>query len=234
MKLDGDYTFKLPIQAVWDGIFDPEILAASLPGCENLEREGDVMRGELVIKIGPVKGKFKGAVEFSDIDAPNRCTLAIDAKGTQGFVKATAEVALAQDGDDTVLTYSSESKIGGKIASVGQRLIGASARAITKQSLEALDETLTRLAKAEADAGAEPEPEDEPEPEPEADEHEAAPSSARAAALDEARANRKSQAAFARGVAAEVANDLIPPWARLALTLAAGVGIGYLICSLTH
>jgi carbon monoxide dehydrogenase subunit G len=235
MKIDGDYAFKLPIQVVWDGIFDPEILAASLPGCESLEREGDVMRGELVIKIGPVKGKFKGTVELSDLDEPNGCKLSIDGRGAQGFVKATADIALAESDGQTVLTYSSDSKVGGKLASVGQRLIGASARAIAKQSLEALDATLTEVARAAPDPEpeAEPEADDEPEIETEDDLDGGEPSS-RDAAIARARAGRKSQAAFARGVAAEVARDVIPGWLRVALIFAAGVGAGVVICALTH
>lgn len=242
MKIAGDYRFKLPIRAVWDGIFDPEILAASLPGCESLERDGDVMRGALVIKIGPVKGKFKGTVAFSDVEAPHRCSMTIDGRGTQGFVKATAEVSLEQSGGETVLTYSSDSKVGGKIAAVGNRLIGASARAVAKQSLEALDETLTRIAEAEA-AAVEPtaEPE-EPEPEPDAEEPEPEPeepgvearSAARAAAIEKAHATRKTQAEFARGVASEVAKDLVSPWLRVILILAIGIVIGLFVCRLTH
>lgn len=222
MKIAGDYTFKLPIQTVWDGIFDPEILAASLPGCESLERDGDLMRGELVIKIGPVKGKLKGTVEFSDVVAPRSCSMAIDGKGSQGFVKATATIALESRGDETILRYESDSKVGGKLASVGQRLIGASARAIAKESLESLNETLADAVARERGGEEEPELEEVDEGDGDGDDGEP----------ERRELRQKSQAAFAAGVAQKMARDLVPLWLGVLLALVAVGLIGWLVYSL--
>jgi hypothetical protein len=62
----------------------------------------------------------------------------VDGRGAHGFVKATALVKLAADGNGTRVSYDTDAQVGGKIASVGQRLLEASARAVVNQSLEGL------------------------------------------------------------------------------------------------
>lgn len=68
--------------------------------------------------------------------------MVIDGRGAQGFVKATAAIVLEPEGDKTRVKYTSDAQVGGKIASVGQRLVETSARAIVKESLEGLAENI--------------------------------------------------------------------------------------------
>lgn len=157
MKLAGDYRFDVLVQDVWDALFDPAVLAAALPGCEKLERVDGQFVGEMKIKIGPVSGAFVGKVDLQDIDEPRRYTMVIDGRGNAGFVKAKASVELVADGDGTILRYDGDAQVGGKIASVGERLIDASARAIVKQSLEGLHANVKIRAAARAAATPEPE-----------------------------------------------------------------------------
>lgn len=138
MKLTGDYLFEAPVQEVWDALMDPVVLAAVMPGCEKLDLVDGQYVGELNIKVGPVQGKFTGKVDLKDVVAPKSYTMVVDGRGAPGFVKATATVKLEKEGEGTKLTYDADAQIGGKIASIGQRLIDASAKAITKQSLEGL------------------------------------------------------------------------------------------------
>jgi len=144
VKLEGDYRFDAAVQDVWDALFDPAVLAAALPGCEKLDLVDGAYVGEMTIKVGPISGKFTGKVQLEDKVEPERYKMIVDGRGPQGFVKATAALALAADGDGTVLHYDADAQIGGKIASVGQRLIDASARAISKQALDNLHENIKR------------------------------------------------------------------------------------------
>lgn len=154
MKLEGDYLFEAPVQEVWSALFDPRVLAAVMPGCEKLELQDGSFVGELNIKIGPVQGKFAGKVELKDVDEPKGYTMIVDGKGSTGFMKATASVKLEAEGEGTRIRYSADAQVGGKIASVGQRLVEVSARAITKQSLEGLHENIKIRAEASAQAAA--------------------------------------------------------------------------------
>ncbi|HZU81825.1 MAG TPA: carbon monoxide dehydrogenase subunit G [Polyangiaceae bacterium] len=150
MKLEGDFLFDAPIEEVWTALLDPVVLAAAMPGCEKLERVDGCYEGELNIKVGPVQGKFSGKVDLKDMQEPRSYTMIVEGRGAPGFVKATAAVRLERDGEGTRLRYDADAQVGGKIASVGQRLLEASARAISRQSLEGLQENIRIRSAAKA------------------------------------------------------------------------------------
>jgi uncharacterized protein len=154
MKMQGTYTFDAPLETVWNALFDPEVLARTLPGCEKLDREGNQFRGDINVKMGPVQGKFQGKVDITDIKERESYTMIVDGRGPAGFGKATAQMRVQAEGTGTRLDYDSDVTVGGKIASVGQRLIDASSRAIVKQSLEGLNEQIKALAARPAAAPA--------------------------------------------------------------------------------
>lgn len=206
MKVSGEYTFDATPEEVWKGLMDPEVLAATMPGCEKLELTGENRyEGELNIKVGPVQGKFKGKIELENIEAPNRYDMKVDGQGAQGFVKATAHVAIEPSGAKTRMTYDGKAQVGGRVAGVGQRLLESSAKAIIKQSLGGLNEVLATP--GEGAAAGEPASDASPAPAPAA-----AP-----------KPKPPSQAEFAAGVAKEVAKDLVPKpvWIALAVLAAA-------------
>src|SRR5262245_41580187 len=138
MKLEGDYLFEATVPEVWSALFDPVILAAVMPGCEKLELVDGHYVGDIKVKVGPIQGNFTGKVDLKDKIEPESYTMIVDGRGAPGFVKATAKVKLAAEGDATRVFYDTDVQVGGKIASVGQRLLEASARAIVAQSLEGL------------------------------------------------------------------------------------------------
>jgi hypothetical protein len=142
MKLTGEYEFDGPLEVVWKALLDPVVLAAAMPGCEKLELVDGTYVGELNVKVGPVQGKFSGKIELADVVEHESFTLKIDGRGAPGFVKATVPIALAAIEQRTKMTYEADASVGGKLASIGQRLVEASAKAIAKQSLEALNETV--------------------------------------------------------------------------------------------
>lgn len=186
MKIAGEYSFDAPRPMVWEALQDPEVLTSVMPGCEKLELVGEnEYEGALNIKVGPVQGKFKGNIKLKDIVEPEGYTMEVDGRGNPGFVKATAKVSLSEEGEGTKMSYDSDAQVGGRIAGVGQRLIDSSAKAIIKQSLDGLNETMkARLA---ASQGGE---------------------AAAAAAAQAPKA--PSQSEFAANVAKEVAKDLVP------------------------
>ena len=154
MKLAGDYLFEATVPEVWSALFDPVILAAVMPGCEKLELVDGHYVGEIKVKVGPIQGNFTGKVDLKDKVEPQSYTMIVDGRGAPGFVKATAMVKLQPEGEGTRVFYDTDAQIGGKIASVGQRLIEASARAIVAQSLEGLHTNIKLRAAAHREVGA--------------------------------------------------------------------------------
>lgn len=154
MKLAGDYLFDATVPEVWSALFDPVILAAVMPGCEKLDLVDGQYVGEIKVKVGPIQGNFTGKVDLKDKVEPESYTMVVDGRGAPGFVKATAAVKLAAEGDRTRVVYDTDAQVGGKIASVGQRLLEASARAIVAQSLEGLHTNIKLRAAAHREAAA--------------------------------------------------------------------------------
>jgi carbon monoxide dehydrogenase subunit G len=140
MKIEGTHIFTASREIVWPLLLNPEVLASVLPGCEELEQVGEhEYKGVLQIRIGPIQGKFHGVVTLSEINAPEGFQLSVDGKGAPGFIKGSGKLELAADNGSTRLQYEGDAHVGGRIASVGQRLLDTSARAIVRQSLEGLD-----------------------------------------------------------------------------------------------
>jgi len=125
MELKGEETIPLGQTEVWDSLNDPEVLQASIPGCELIEATEEGYRIVLVAAVGPVKARFNGKLTMTDVSAPDSYTIVFEGSGgVAGFGKGRAGVKLqAIDGATTLLTYTAAAQIGGKIAQVGSRLI---------------------------------------------------------------------------------------------------------------
>lgn len=120
---------------------DPEVLAKVMPGCEKLEQlEENKYKGLLNVKVGPVQGKFEGIITITEVNPPEGYSIQVDGRGAAGFMKGAGQVRLEDQGENTVIHYGGEAQVGGRIASVGQRLLDTSAKSITRQSLEGLHE----------------------------------------------------------------------------------------------
>lgn len=135
MDFSGEYRIPAPRQAVWDALNDPEILKRCIPGCESLEKEGDnVLKASVRMRIGPVSARFGGKVTLSEIDPPNGYRISGEGQGgAAGFAKGGAVVKLTDDGGATVLNYTADAQVGGKIAQVGARLIDGTAKKLADE-----------------------------------------------------------------------------------------------------
>lgn len=139
MKMSGEYTLPADRQTVWAALNDPDVLSASIPGCEAFEKVSDTeFQATAVSKIGPVKARFKGEVTLSEIDPPNSYKISGQGQGgVAGFAKGSAVVSLADaEGGGTVLTYDVDAQVGGKIAQIGQRLVNGAAKKTADQFFE--------------------------------------------------------------------------------------------------
>ena len=135
MEMSGEYRIAAPRAKVWAALNDPEVLKASIPGCQELDKRSDTeMAAKVVTKIGPVKATFTGGVTLSNINPPAGYTITGEGKGgVAGFAKGGADVSLTEDGDSTILRYTAKAQVGGKLAQLGARLIDATAKQMADQ-----------------------------------------------------------------------------------------------------
>ena len=145
MNLNGTFTFNGPRDKVWDLLQDPVVLAKALPGTERLSLPGeDRFEGVMKVSVGPVTAaRFDVTVTLRDKIPPQRFAMQIDSKGAVGYTRGTASVELhEQPQGGTLMQYSSNVQVGGRIASVGQRLLESVAKMMMKQALDALEKEL--------------------------------------------------------------------------------------------
>lgn len=130
MEMAGERRIAAPAQRVWEALNDPEVLRVCIPGCQSLEKEGaDRFNAVAEVKIGPIGARFKGAVALSDLDPPRGYTISGQGSGgVAGNAKGTAKVRLTAEGESTLLSYTVEAQVGGRMAQLGGPLIDATAR----------------------------------------------------------------------------------------------------------
>ena len=130
MTMNGEVQLNAAREAVWAKLNDAETLKTCIPGCEQLDKVSDTeFQAIATTKIGPVKAKWKGKVQLTDLDPPNGYKISGEGEGgIAGFAKGGAVVALADRDGGTLLSYNVEAQIGGKLAQLGQRLIAGAAK----------------------------------------------------------------------------------------------------------
>jgi carbon monoxide dehydrogenase subunit G len=136
MQMQGERSVNASREEVWNALNDPEVLKYCIPGCDELKKtSGTTFEASVVQKVGPVKARFKGSVELTDIVRAQRYTIKGEGKGgPAGFAKGVATVILSEDDDGgTLLTYDTEAKVGGKLAQLGGRLIDGFARKLSDE-----------------------------------------------------------------------------------------------------
>jgi carbon monoxide dehydrogenase subunit G len=137
---------------VFSALNDRVILRRTIPGCEELT-DVDENTFAVLLKVGVagIKGKYEGSATRSDVKAPESLTLSLDGKGKTGFVRGTAAVTIVENEGMARVDCQADVQIGGAIAAVGSRLIGAVAQKLTRDFFQKLAEEI----------GVAPEPSDE-------------------------------------------------------------------------
>ncbi len=125
MEITGEYQIDASRQAVWDALNDPEMLKKCIPGCESLEQVSDTeMQAVVMAAIGPVRAKFNTKLSLENLNPPESYTLAGESKaGAAGFGRGSADVTLGENENGTLLSYTADFNVGGKLAQVGSRLV---------------------------------------------------------------------------------------------------------------
>jgi carbon monoxide dehydrogenase subunit G len=130
MKMSGEHVIAADRQAVWDALNDPQALKEAIPGCESVERTADnEFESVVAAKVGPVRARFKGKIQLTDLNPPTSYTITGEGSGgAAGFAKGSAKVSLSDADGGTRLAYDVDATVGGKLAQIGQRLIDGTAR----------------------------------------------------------------------------------------------------------
>lgn len=135
MKMTGEKIIKAPRQEVWDALNNAEQLEKAIPGAEKVEKVDDNnLIATVKTKIGPISARFSGKIKLSDINPPISYVLTGEGTGgAAGFAKGEARITLEDIGQDTLLKYEVDARVGGKLAQIGQRLIDTAANKLADE-----------------------------------------------------------------------------------------------------
>ena len=134
MEMSGKIELKKTPQIIWHALNSPEVLEQCIPGCEELKQISPTHLSAIVVtKVGPVKVKFKGNIYLEKLNPPFSYEIKGEGSGgVAGFAKGSALVNLKKIGIGTLLHYSVNVQVGGKLVQLGSRLIFSTANKLAK------------------------------------------------------------------------------------------------------
>ena len=143
MKLTITAVVPATRERVFAALVDPTILQRCIPGCESLvETAPDTYQAALRIGVAGLKGSYTGTATIRDRQPPERLQIAVDGKGTPGFVRGTAAIALTAEENTTRVACDADVAVGGLIAAVGSRLVDAAAKKLADDFFKQLSALL--------------------------------------------------------------------------------------------
>jgi len=153
VDISGEYRLRAPRERVWQALNDPEFIQRALPGCQTMEKVSDTeFTAKVNSKIGPVKATFNSRVSLTNLNPPESYTLVGEGKGgAAGFAKGSADVHLSEEGEETLLHYTSNLQVGGKLAQIGNRLVGGAAKKTADEFFANFAALINEPAPAEAE-----------------------------------------------------------------------------------
>ncbi len=147
MRFSGCYFIDRGREELFEHLQDPTVLMKCIPGCEGLVRNPDgSFDARIEIKVGIFRGKFTGRVVLRDMVRPERYTMELEGRGRLGSLSGTTRIELRPiEASRTEIVYESEVRLGGLIASLGERFIPGGASEIPRLFFSSLERTLREM-----------------------------------------------------------------------------------------
>ena len=143
MHLSGSYDFDAPAAKVWEALTDPKSLSGCIQGCESLDSVGNNQyTAVLSVGVGPIRGKYNANLTMANLNPHQSFRLAIQGKGSVGFVDGYADITLEEHQGKTTVLVDADSQVGGVVARVGQRLMETVAKTMMDQFFSCLRQSV--------------------------------------------------------------------------------------------
>lgn len=148
MRIDGTAAFPFAHEQVWAAFTDPDVLRKATPGCQSLEQVGpDQFEAVMKMGVAGITGTYKGSLQMTDKQPPERFTLLVQGQGSPGFMKGSAQFAFSPQPDgSTAVAYAWDIEVGGLVAGVGQRVLSGVAKMMIDQFFKAIRKELETAA----------------------------------------------------------------------------------------
>ena len=146
MEINNAFEVKAPIDVAWATLADLARIAPCLPGATLTSIEGDIYRGHVTVKVGPIVAKFGGQAIFQERnDAAHRAVLKGEGRDSTGKGNASAIITAqleSVDASTTRCTVNTDLTITGKIAQFGRGALADVSDKLLKQFVVNLESTV--------------------------------------------------------------------------------------------
>jgi carbon monoxide dehydrogenase subunit G len=151
MELSGETLIAAERSVVWAALNDAGILTACIPGCEAMENiNPNERKVRMAVKVGPVRARFNGTILMDDIRENQGCRMSFQGNGgAAGVASGQSVVTLSDAPGGTLLHYTVNASVGGKLGQVGGRMIDGAAKSMADQFFNALQARLSPPAPSE-------------------------------------------------------------------------------------
>ena len=144
MKIKGKYSLPTDVKTLWPMLQDETVLARISPGVSRIEKVGeDRYKAISDISIGPVRGSFDGVLTLLDKKEPEAMTMKLEQKSKIGNAEASISMRLFPVDNQTLIEYDGVAKVSGKLATMGQRILGGVITNLSKQVFKELEKILS-------------------------------------------------------------------------------------------
>jgi len=135
LNISGEITVAAPRQAVFKALSDPPFFASCIDGVRDL-KEIDATHYSAVLetRIAYLRFNFKADVEITELSPPEKIEAKVEGTplGIVGRLTATAKTQLVEAGDKTIIRYTIEATLTGKLGSMGQPVLMSKAKEMEK------------------------------------------------------------------------------------------------------
>lgn len=141
-----------PPEEIWRTLLDPDSLQKIIPGCRSVALAGPHhYKADVALGVGPIRGRFDADVRLSELEEGRSAVLTGGIDGLLGTSEGSGRVRLSPEAGGTRIEYTYTINVGGKVASVGGRMIQRAAEVVIGQFFQRLGRV------AVGDNGREPE-----------------------------------------------------------------------------
>ena len=160
MQIENSFTVKASPDRVYEFLLDVNNVVGCVPGAELSEVvDPDTFNGKVRIKVGPVTVSYNGTAHITSRDAATR-TATLKAEGREttgsGSAQATTSMAVAEDGDVSKVTLTTDFTVVGRVAQFGRGIMEDVSRHLVGQAAECIQAKLEAPAPSAAEATPEP------------------------------------------------------------------------------
>lgn len=153
MLIENEFEVAAPLDQVWRHLQDIPRIAPCLPGAELTEASGNVFKGRVTTKMGPVSLRFNGTAQIVERDEAAK-RIVMNASGSEEKGKGQANMSVTStmvpSGSGTRVKVSQDVQLSGAAAQFGRGMVQDVASVLMKSFANCIQDDIGRAARGEA------------------------------------------------------------------------------------